>query len=105
MAPKKFWRLEFYEWTLWIGRITHLQRIRQQEAELLIELERGSMSLLANVYRGKDSPIFKPTDFYKLSYDKVELEESQQGTTGQELMPVLMERFKNKPVKKKSGSK
>lgn len=103
MEPEKFWLLEFYEWTLWIGRITHLQRVRQQEAELLIELERGSMSLLANIYRGKDSPVFKPTDFYKLSYDKEVVEEK--GTTGQELMPVLMERFKNKPVKEKSGSK
>ena len=103
MEPEKFWLLEFYEWTLWIGRISHLQRIRQQEAELLIELERGSMSLLANVYRGKNSPLFKPTDFYKLSYDSNVVEETK-GLTGEELMPILMDRFKNKPVKKR-GSK
>ena len=102
MEPEKFWLLGFYEWTLWIGRITHLQRVRQQEAELLIELERGSMSLLANIYRGKDSPVFKPTDFYKLPYDKV-VEEAV-GPTGKELMPILMERFKNKPLKTR-GSK
>ena len=103
MKPKKFWLLEFYEWTLWIGRIAHLQRIRQQEAELLIELERGSMSLLANVYRGKNSPLFKPSDFYKLPYDR-EVAEDVKGSTGEELMPILMERFKNKPVRNR-GSK
>ena len=101
MDPEKFWLLEFYAWSLWIGRIKHLQRIRQQESELLIELERGSMALLANVNRGKDSPVYKPTDFYKLPYDKPS--EDVATLTGQDLMPILTERFKNKPIKKRGG--
>jgi hypothetical protein len=65
--------------------------------EFLVELERNTMALMANLQRdpNKTSP-FSGKDFYKLSYDEV-VQESK--PTGEEMFKVLSERFKNKPLR------
>lgn len=98
MKPKKFWKLDLYEWSLWLTRILALQDKRRQDQELLIELERNSMALLANCHRSKDAPIFSGRDFYKLSYDEI-VQETTKTLNGEEMFRVLKERFKNKPLR------
>jgi hypothetical protein len=104
MKPKRFWKLEIYEWSLWLNRIVNLQEKRKQDHELLIELERNTMALMANIHRSKDAPIFTGTDFYKLSYDEI-VQESDKilKVTGKELFELMNNRFKNKPIRRKNG--
>ncbi len=76
-----------------------LQDRRRQDQELLIELERNSMALLANINRDpKKSAPYTGKDFYTLSYDEV-VEESKM--TGEQMYDLLSERFKNKPIRKR----
>jgi hypothetical protein len=70
MKSKEFWGLSFYEWSIWLLRIRSLQDKRRQDGELLIELSRNWMAMYANSNRDpKKTPPYKPTDFYRLSYD------------------------------------
>lgn len=98
MSPKRFWKLSFYEWSIWVERIKIQHERRNQDRELLIELERNSMALLANINRGKNAEMFTGKDFYKLSYDEV-VESSK--ATGEEMFKALQERFKDKPIRKR----
>jgi hypothetical protein len=95
--PEQFWRLGFYEWTLWANRIRIISERRHQDKELSIELERNTMALIANVNRGKNTPAYHGKDFYKLSYDEVTEEVK---TTGESMFNTLTERFKNIPIRK-----
>lgn len=70
MKSKDFWALSFYEWSIWVQRIKNLQDRRRQDGELLIELSRNWMAMYANSNRDpKKTAPYKPTDFYRLSYD------------------------------------
>jgi hypothetical protein len=100
MSEKKFWKLSFYQWSVWLQRIVLLQERRQQDRELLIELERGTMALLCNIHKDKNTPEFKRTDFYKLSYDQITEEVK---VTGEKMFDILNERFKNIPIRKRNG--
>lgn len=70
MSPKKFWKLDFYEWSLWVNRITTIQKKRNQDQELLIMLQRDWFALYANSNKGKNAEAFSPTDFYTLPGDE-----------------------------------
>lgn len=72
MRSDEFWGLTWYEWGGWVGRIQAEHRKREQDHQLTIEMTRNFMALFANANRGKDSEIYKPQDFFKLSYDKPE---------------------------------
>jgi hypothetical protein len=72
MSPKKFWKLSFYEWSLWVNRIRSLQDKRQEDRNLLIELERNSMALFANAHKDRKAGLFKGSDFYPLPGDEVQ---------------------------------
>lgn len=68
----------------------------------MIELERNSMALQANIHRDpKKQPMFTGKNFYRLSYEQV-VEEAKK-MTGQEAWPLMLERFKNKPLKGRNG--
>lgn len=58
------------------------------------------MALFANANRGKDQAPFSGKDFYKLSYDEVQEEIK---ITGQVMYDLMMDRFKNKPLRKRNG--
>lgn len=88
MEPKKFWSLSFYEWTLWAGRIKHLIKERDDDRKLLIELERNSMALLANIHSSKK---YRPQDFWTLPTDTTA---KTSGMTDEEIMKAVKERFK-----------
>lgn len=84
---------------MWLQRIIHIQEQRKQDRELLIELERGTMALYANLHR---DPIAYPEPyegkhFYKLSYDEI-----SEGVrvTGEIMFKLMSDRFKNKPLKR-----
>ena len=63
-------------------------------------LERNSMALLANIHRDpKKTPLFTGKNFYRLSHEQI-VEETKKMTAA-EAMPLLLERFKNKPIKKR----
>lgn len=69
MSSDEFWKLTWWDWNLWVYRIIELQRKRQQEADLQIELTRNNMALFARAhFKGQ----WNGTDFYKLSYDKTD---------------------------------
>lgn len=106
MSSKKFWKLEIYEWSLWLQRIVSLQSKRQQDHELLIELERNSMALLANLNRSANTAAYSGRDFYKLSYDEVVSETDKVITAnGEQMFKILSERFKNKPLRNGRGNR
>jgi hypothetical protein len=98
MECTKFWDLEYYEWSLWLMRISRQHRKRREDQELQIELERGTMALMGNLWSTKK---VKGSDFYRLSYDGGETEKAAPKLTGEELMAQMKERFKNKPIKKR----
>lgn len=93
MEPDKFWRLSFYEWSLWVGRINHLVEERNNDRKLLIELERNSMALLANIHSTKK---YSGEDFYKLPTD---IQPKTAGMSDKEVMELAKQRFK--PLLKK----
>lgn len=98
--PAEFWKLTFYEWTLCVARIKKLYRDKKKEEELLIELERNSMALFANAYRGQNQAAFRGQDFYKLSYDEIKTESDKaEKITGEALFQKMQERFKGKPLR------
>ena len=98
MSSKKFWKLSFYDWSLWIQRIKTIHVRRKEDKELLIELERNSMALLANLNTGKSQAAYSGTDFYKLSYDQ---KSETSKATGEEMFKFLNEKFKDKPIRKR----
>lgn len=100
MEEEKFWGLDLYHWSIWLQRIVNLQNKRKQDQELLIELERNSMALLANIHRGKEQAPFSGKDFYKLSYDEV-TEDIK--ITGEIMYQMMTDRFKNVPLRRKNG--
>ena len=73
---------------------------RKQDRELLIELERNTMALHANMNRdAKQKPEpFTGQDFYVLSYDEIKnAVEQVEKLTAQQIHDKMIERFKNKP--------
>ena len=76
MASKEFWELTWWEWNLKILWLYKEQKRRQADQELHLERTRQFMTLFAAVNRGKNSPVPKPQDFFILSYDKLESEET-----------------------------
>jgi hypothetical protein len=72
MDSDVFWSLSLWEWSLWIQRILNLQNQRKQDQELLIELQRNWEARYFNAKLKKNAEEFKPTDFYKLSWDPKE---------------------------------
>jgi hypothetical protein len=92
--------LSFYEWSLWALRIKSINDRRKQDRDLLIELERNTMALIANVNRAKNTPPYVGKDFYRLSYDEVTEEVK---ATGESMFEALTQRFKNIPIKKRRG--
>lgn len=95
MDPEKFWRLTFYEWSLWMERIKILNDKDRRREDLAIELERGTMALLAHLHGNKN---VTRQDFYKLSYDEVT---TQVEVTAERMFPALVDRFKNIPIRKR----
>ena len=88
MRPSEFWELNYYEWSLWCGRIVHLVEERNRDRKLLIELERNSMALLANLHSTKK---FTGQDFYKLPSD---IKATTAGMSDKEIMELVTQRFK-----------
>lgn len=92
--------MSWYEWSIQIFRIIEIRRKREQDAELLVELTRGWMSLYANSNRDpQKTPAYKREDFYRLSYDTTP-EKAQR--TNAEVMEWAKKRFA-KYLKKKNG--
>lgn len=100
MDEDKFWGLDLYHWTVWLQRIISLQDKRKQDQELLIELERNSMALHANIHRGREQAPFSGKDFYPLSYDEV-TEEIK--VTGEMMYKMMTDRFKNVPLRRRKN--
>lgn len=67
MSPKKFWKLSFYEWSLWMNRINRIREERDQDHRLSIILHRNWMALYSNSHRDpKEFPNpFEPKDFFQ----------------------------------------
>lgn len=97
MEPDKFWRLTFYEWSLWVGRINHLVEERNNDRKLLIELERNSMALLANIHSTKK---YSGEDFYKLPTD---VQPKNMGYSNAEVLELAKQRFKPLLKKRKNA--
>lgn len=88
MRSAEFWSLSFYEFGLWVGRINHLIDERNQDRKLLIELERNSMALLANIHSTKK---YTGKDFYTLPTD---VQPKTLGMSDKEVMELAKQRFK-----------
>jgi len=97
MKSKKFWKLSLYEWSIWLYKIGIAYKRSVEQQYFLIELERNTMALLANINSASNSPTIKGSDFYKLPYDSDVPEDTH--VTGEMMLEVLNERFKDKPVK------
>jgi hypothetical protein len=69
MSPKKFWKLSFYEWSLYALRIRSLINKRKFDHELMIRLSRRMMFVNARVMGSKKG---KESDFWELDSDKVD---------------------------------
>jgi hypothetical protein len=98
MKPAEFWDLEFYEWSLWILRIKTVHDRRRQDSELLIELERNTMALHAQLHGNKH---LTGKAFYTLPYD--DKNATDRKMTGEEMFEMLKEQFNNKPLRKKGN--
>jgi hypothetical protein len=68
LSPEYFWGLTWYEWGLYALKIYKQSQKELADRELQIEIARRFMTLFANAHRGKGK-LFKPTDFWRLSYD------------------------------------
>lgn len=102
MKSEYFWKLDLYDWSLWVDRVLGIQQKRKEDHELMILLARNTDALFANANFKKDNgEQFEGRDFYKLSYDEIkEGSDRAERITGKILMSQLMERFKDKPIKK-----
>jgi len=72
MSLDEFYNLTVYEWLL---RLDGYIRKEKKEIERGWMYTREILAIIANVNRGKDTPYFKGSDFYELSFDKKDNEE------------------------------
>jgi hypothetical protein len=75
LSPEYFWGLTWYDWGLYVLKLHKDNQRRLSERELPIELTRSFMALFANANRKENARVFEPQDFYKLSTDKISVEE------------------------------
>lgn len=71
MSPKKFWKLSFYEWSLWLNAIVRDQQKREQDQQLAVILQRDWMALYVNSNTSANAEKLSGTDFYPLPGDEV----------------------------------
>lgn len=88
MDPDEFWKLSFYNLSLWAGRVINIIEQRNNDRKLLIDLERNSMALLANIHSTKK---YRPEDFWLLPTD---VQPKVSGMSDEELMKHVKQRFK-----------
>lgn len=69
MSPKKFWKLSFYDWSLYSLRIMSIADKRRFDQELMIRLARRMMFVQARVMGSKK---VKENDFWPLEGDKTD---------------------------------
>lgn len=96
MSPKKFWKLSFYDWSLWINRIQNLQKKRNQDQELLIMLQRDWFALYANSNKSKNDEPYDPSDFYTLSTDEKQEKKKIVFASAEELEQEMQKRIRRR---------
>lgn len=69
LTHEKFWSLTWYEWGTYLIKLFRNQQRITAEHEFLMDLTRRFMALFANANRSKNTRVFMPEDFFKLSYD------------------------------------
>lgn len=69
MRSDEFWDLTWYELYGWIGHINRNTRVRKEDRELSVELQRSWMALYANSHLERGKTPYSPRDFFELSYD------------------------------------
>lgn len=77
MKPKKFWKLSFYDWSLWLNAIISDQRKRSQDHELHIRLQREWMAHYTNMKLPQHAEKVNGSDFFELPGDEVDKKETE----------------------------
>lgn len=83
MTSETFWNLSFYEWSMWILRIRHIQMQRDEQ-----KIFWGNwMAFYGNYKQQEGSDLLTREDFYPLSID--ERREEKKKLTPEELQAQL----------------
>jgi hypothetical protein len=101
LKSEYFWKLDLYDWSLWVERVLGLQQKRREDHELMILLSRNSDALFANAnWKKENGEQFEGRDFYKLSYDEIkDNADKVERITGKILFQQMLDRFKDKPLR------
>jgi|SRR6478609_2621792 len=81
MSPKKFWKLEIYDWSLWMRRINNLIETRDQDFRVQMIMHRNWMSLY---YNSVSKEKISPQDVYKFP-EEIEKSEPVQKISQEDL--------------------
>jgi hypothetical protein len=98
MSPKKFWKLSFYEWSLYSLRIRDLANKRKFDHELMIRLARRIMFVNAKVMGSKR---LKELDLWPLESDEKEPEGKEYTQEELDVKIEAIAKARNKKLNKK----
>lgn len=75
LTSDQFWSLGFYDWKLYIERYEYEQKQKLDDLEMYLFVERIKIADFKNVHfrtEGGGQLDLKPTDVFRLSFDKIE---------------------------------
>lgn len=99
LTQKKFWKLSFYEWSLYLLKLREEQKQRDHEFKLEWDYKREMWSVMMNAFfKKKAGGQFKSTDLIKFHFDDKETSSMRVPD-----MDSIKRRLGSKIKKKKSG--
>lgn len=99
LTQKKFWKLSFYEWSLYLLKLLDDQKQKEREFRLEWDYKREMWAVMMNAFfKPKAGGKFKGQDLIKFSFDEKSTSEMRVPD-----MDSIKRRLGSKLKKKKSG--
>jgi hypothetical protein len=105
LTSEVFYSSTWYDWSLWMHKIHHDRKKRNEDHEVIIEMFRTSLSFYYNCNKGSENPEISREDFWRLSYDKPkeEVEVALSEEEKAEKLSEAVKRLESKSKFKKRG--
>jgi hypothetical protein len=100
MTSEDFFSCAWYDWSLWMEKIRHDREKSRSKDELIMEMTRQVLSYTYNWNRSKNDQVIQPQDFWKLSYDKSDIQSAPEDL---DTLQETIKRLERATKKRKGG--